>query len=358
MSFRPGFLRVDPKRDPRPGLIAISEMLVLICILASLLWIGTQVMAAVTGDKLSAAGGTKGSNEHCVYRISLDQQGSRLWVYRPRESLTQVNLVTNEMEQSLPFSNGSQLVVAHSRDGLTTMICDMEGNATLHRIGEETLVNRIKPGNDMIVDACINHDIALCLSLYGQISGWKRGPGGVQPIRFDLPGGAPAIRLHISHAGCRLTVARLDGTVSFHDPVTGTIVEPEWNVGNECHTFAWSEDERLMAWTTAPGRLQVMQMADRRIIFDGDTGANSSVRPTSLVISPDSRLIALSLNIQKNVQLWNVESGEMIGNLNGHEGIVRSLQFSPNAERLYTGSYDGTVREWSLASKSVVRVVE
>ena len=358
MSFRPGILRDQPKRDPRRGLIAISEMLVLVCILASLLWIGTQVMAAVSGDYLAATVDTKGSNEHCVYRISLDQQGSRLWVYRPRQSLTQVNLVTNEVEQSLPVSNGSQLVVAHSRDGLTTMICDMEGNATLHRIGEETLVNRIKSGNDMIVDACINHDIALCLSLNGQISGWKRSPGGVQPIRFDLPAGAPAIRFHISHAGSRLTVARLDGTVSFHDSIMGTIVEPELNVGNVCVIAGWSDDERLMAWMTSAGRLQVMQMADHRIIFDGDTGANASVRPTSLVISPDSRLIALSLNVQKNVQLWNVESGEMIGHLNGHEGIIRSLQFSPNSERLYTGSYDGTVREWSLDLKSVMRVVD
>ncbi|MBS0204934.1 MAG: hypothetical protein JSS49_18660 [Planctomycetes bacterium] len=357
MTSRFELLPRRPGPYRRHGLIAISELLVLICILAGLLWLGSQLMAS-TGESLSATADTKSSSERCVYRISLDQSGKRLWVYRPREGLKQIQLATKEVEQSLPFSAANQLVVSHDADGLTTVICDMEGNVTRHRAGEETLVAQINSFNDMPVDASVHGNVALCLSQCGRIVGWKRDDSGVQSVQFALPAGPPLLRIRILSSGDRVAAARSNGVVSFHDSVTGAVAGPELNVGAECTSFAWSDDDRLLAFTTVDGHLRVMRLAEQSIICEANVCSVASARPTSLVISPDSRLIAVAMNVRKDIQLLNMESGEVVGNLIGHDGIVRTMQFGPGSDCLYSGSYDGTVREWSVTSKLMIAVLD
>ncbi|MGA2750284.1 MAG: serine/threonine-protein kinase [Verrucomicrobiota bacterium] len=45
--------------------------------------------------------------------------------------------------------------------------------------------------------------------------------------------------------------------------------------------------------------------------------------------------------------LWNLCRGDELATLRGHEGIVTCAAFSPDGERLATGSHDGTARIWN-----------
>jgi WD40 repeat protein len=46
-----------------------------------------------------------------------------------------------------------------------------------------------------------------------------------------------------------------------------------------------------------------------------------------------------------NIYRWELESGEKVV-LSGHESWVRSMDFSPDGQRLYTAGWDGQVRWW------------
>ena len=78
---------------------------------------------------------------------------------------------------------------------------------------------------------------------------------------------------------------------------------------------------------------------------------------TSLVLSSDgSRLYSGSSD--NTIREWSLSSGECVRRLEGHSYGVTSLVLSSDGSRLYSGSWDATIREWSLSSGECVRRLE
>jgi WD40 repeat protein len=74
--------------------------------------------------------------------------------------------------------------------------------------------------------------------------------------------------------------------------------------------------------------------------LNGHEGAVNSVQ-----FSPDGKLIA-SGSLDHTVKIWNVETGNLIETLIGHEGAVNSIMFSPDGSRLISGSSDRKIKVW------------
>ena len=50
----------------------------------------------------------------------------------------------------------------------------------------------------------------------------------------------------------------------------------------------------------------------------------------------------------ETARVWDARSGTCVRTLDGHNGLVSALAFSPSGAQLATGSYDASVRLWTV----------
>jgi WD40 repeat protein len=52
------------------------------------------------------------------------------------------------------------------------------------------------------------------------------------------------------------------------------------------------------------------------------------------------------------LRVWDAESGALLATLEGHQGRVTSVAWSPDGRRLLSGGDDGSLRVWDAESGS------
>src|SRR5262249_1998539 len=72
---------------------------------------------------------------------------------------------------------------------------------------------------------------------------------------------------------------------------------------------------------------------------------NSAV--VALVMSADGKRL-YSGSYDKTIKVWDLDAGNEILTLRGHTDSVTSLVLSPDGKRLYSGSKDTTIKVWDL----------
>ena len=88
-------------------------------------------------------------------------------------------------------------------------------------------------------------------------------------------------------------------------------------------------------------------------------GAETSAKPwTRHVIDNTSRgadgTRLAGASDGKNIQIWDLASGQEIARLRGHSGRVRAVAFSPDGALLASAAVDRSVRLWDLTSGAEV----
>ena len=69
----------------------------------------------------------------------------------------------------------------------------------------------------------------------------------------------------------------------------------------------------------------------------------------SFAFSPDSsRLVIGGTWPEQRIQIWDVETRVLIGELSGHKSDVESLAFSPDSRLLASGGFDGIIYLWDI----------
>lgn len=75
-----------------------------------------------------------------------------------------------------------------------------------------------------------------------------------------------------------------------------------------------------------------------------------------LAISSDGKQFATGHQHDVDVHIGEIKSNKITQTLKGHKGGVHAVAFSPQADRLVTGSLDGTLRLWDLkTSKEIMQ---
>ncbi|MBD2329655.1 AAA-like domain-containing protein [Alkalinema sp. FACHB-956] len=165
----------------------------------------------------------------------------------------------------------------------------------------------------------------------------------------------------------RTLTGHADGVKSVSFSPNGTMIASGgWK--NDKTVKIWSVDGRLLRTLTghADGVKSVSFSPDSQLIASGSNdmtvrlwrvengkflkalkGHDDEVN--SISFSPNGRLIARASGQQeKTVRLWRVESGQFLKALKGHSDGIESVSFSPNGNIIASGSWDRTVKIWSV----------
>ncbi|KAF2800430.1 WD40 repeat-like protein [Melanomma pulvis-pyrius CBS 109.77] len=73
---------------------------------------------------------------------------------------------------------------------------------------------------------------------------------------------------------------------------------------------------------------------------------------SSLAVDPSGEVVCAGSIDSFDIHIWSVQTGQLLDRLSGHEGPVSSLAFAPDGGTLVSGSWDHTVRVWSIFART------
>jgi WD40 repeat protein/serine/threonine protein kinase len=149
-----------------------------------------------------------------------------------------------------------------------------------------------------------------------------------------------------------------DNTVKLWDVVSGKeLLTFQGKDGMSVFSLAFNSDGTRLA--RGDGSLKVWDVAS------GDELCWLG-RGFTVALSPDGTRAATSeggvsggnVNDGFDITVWDVKNRKKLGNLRGHNARVTTMAFSPDGNRLASGSFDKTVKVWDSANGKELRTLQ
>ena len=73
---------------------------------------------------------------------------------------------------------------------------------------------------------------------------------------------------------------------------------------------------------------------------------------SSVAVDPSGEVVCAGSVDSFDIHIWSVQTGQLLDQLSGHEGPVSTLSFAPSGDTIVSGSWDHTVRIWSIFGRT------
>ena len=294
-------------------------------------------------------------NTHGVLSVAFSPDGKRLASGSRDKTVKIWDTATGQEILTLKRHAGTVYTVAFSPDG-KRLASGSEGNQRDREPGEVKVWDTITGQEILTLKGHAVRVNSLAFSPDGKLlasSGWGNWagdePGEVKV--WDAATGQEVLNLKghtrpvssvaFSPDGKQLASGSSDA-VKIWDLVTGQ--EALTLKGLSVTRICFSPDSTRLAGASAAG-------ADTLKVWDATSGQELlTLRGgnTSVAFSPDGQRLATG-SYDGKVKVWDAATGQQVLNLKGHSGSVYSVCFSPDGERLASGGGDGTVKIWDVS---------
>lgn len=156
--------------------------------------------------------------------------------------------------------------------------------------------------------------------------------------------------LAYSADGARVITGADDGKVKIWDMSSGFHIATFTEHSSGVTDSAFSKRNNVLFTSSLDGSVRAWDMLRYRN-FRTFT-APSRLSFSCLAVDPSGEVACAGSHDSFDIHIWNVQTGQLLDQLSGHEGPVSSLSFSPDGNTLISGSWDHTVRLWSVFARS------
>lgn len=348
------------KRVRRAGFLclgAFREVLVISMAAAIVLMVLWQVQAFIRSSALPEVAGNLTSQHPAVLGLDLDQDTQSLVVHSFRGQIEQIDLASGTFSKRQRLPNLISFA-ASARNSTSIMLSQWStGASILHQVyvvrDQELLLSEklqfpLASSADVLISA--DGQIALVVGHEGLVQGWDLS--SAEPVYWQFQMSASVLSCRLSFDGAKLLVVSVDGCPLILDARTGE---------KRLALPRILEINRSLAWSQDGGRVAMGDQGGGIYVFDGKTGERIWDHKLDFLfarcvgLSDDGNLLAVG-GFDKQIRIWNLSQPTLPpAVLTGETGVVHNFVFASADTRLFSGSTDGTIREWSLESNTLIR---
>ena len=182
---------------------------------------------------------------------------------------------------------------------------------------------------------------------------WDLGSG---QLLFQLQGHEGGVlAAAISPDGRSALSASLDQQLIWWDLETGRIIQRLRTGTTSIHTLQFLNDSQAIT-AGADGTIRIWDLHNAWQLARWEGGhlppdPGTENRGMGLAISPDGRWALSGGNLPDNTLiLWDYATGQPLRQLEGHEGSIFDIAFTPDSRRALSASQDGSLIFWDLDS--------
>jgi WD40 repeat protein len=134
------------------------------------------------------------------------------------------------------------------------------------------------------------------------------------------------------------------------DWVTGVTFSPDGQ-----KLASGSFDKTVHIWRVSDGKLLLTLSRQVSLIWALTGNYISGVN--SLAFSPDGQKLA-SGSYDNTIGIWSISDRKLLWTLKGHINAVNDIAFSPDGQTLASGSIDNTIRLWQVNNGKLLRILK
>ncbi len=136
-------------------------------------------------------------------------------------------------------------------------------------------------------------------------------------------------------------------TIRVWDVATARLIRPLKADGVDIRgSLAVRSDGRILASGDSDGTITIWDVASGSTIRSFKDHLHNLDPVKRLAFSLDGKTLAASSAVRQAINLWDPDSGQLLGTIAGHTSPIADIAFSPDGRHLASSSFDFTVRIW------------